>query len=798
MPQKKLNWRTHASAYLVLIFCPIVLCGLSISIAVAATWPEDGIDWDALSGRVLGVPDGGPAAQAGLRVGDRILTVDGIPPMELVNATNDKRIGEVLSLSVERAGETFTLQLVLGKAPTSILIDRLIPIAVGLGFWTIGLVTHLFSRHQPPTALLALECMAIAGMLGAGTLSTFKIPLASRLFHTFLALVSPLGLHLHLRFPRPRRGPIASFLLVLAYSLASLLGAFFLLPSWTLWRWQPWYPAVQWALSCLLGLSLVGQVILLVIAARSGQRRARRHARLLAAGAVLGMAPFLLMSLLPDLLTGRRWWPYQYTFPFLLTLPLAFGYTLVRSRLTQWDRTVARMVAVFSVSILLLSGYGLVVLRLKILPDQWMPVVLAVAGGVALWPLAQVARRLTERVLFDIRYDYTSVVSVLSERLARALDRPTLRRLLVEQLPAVMPFDGAALLLAHEDGDLYLEPPARLKVEELAALPGEGDLVQACIGQQGPVPAAVLHSRLEGAFLSPVERAWLENAAVETWLPLARASEVLGILLLGPRPGGDLLDGHDRRILESVAHQATLAAENVRLADALRASRGELARAHGQSLLAREDERRRLAWSLHDGPIQDLTAISHRLALLSDQLKGRRSELAQLRQMVIGQIRILRRLYVQLRPGTLDELGLRGAVRARAMRCEDTHGIAVTFRARGDVDNLPEVVLVTLFRVVQEALTNVERHSHATQVWLDITCDGEGVTLTVADDGQGFEVPRRLSVLAQGGHFGLLGMSERVNLLEGKLEVLAQPGEGTTIRTWLPIELQEIEQHERP
>ena len=786
---QKARRRAQAATYLLLVLYLLSLLGLGASAAVAAVQPEDDMRWDTHSGQVTAVAIGGPAAQAGLCTGYQVLAIDGLPPAALPDATNGKRASETLSVTVRGDGEMRTVSLTLQRPSPSTLLDRLIPPGVGLGFGIIGLATCLLSRRQPPAALFALECLVVAGILAAGTLSTFKIPLASRLFNAFLGPVAALGLHLHLRFPQARGGPAARWVLRCAYGLAGPFVLFFLLPGWVAWRWQPWYPGLKWGLHLALGLSLAGQVALLATAARGDHPRARRHARLLATSAALGLAPFLLMALLPELLTGRPWWPYQYTFPFLLTLPLAYGYTLARARLSHWDRAVARLLAAASAGILLLSAYGLAMQRLGARPARWLPAVLALAAGLAFWPLTRAARRVTDRVLFDMRYDYASVVSSLGEQLARTLDRPTLRRLLVERLPEVMPLEGAALLLEREDdedGDLHLEPPSTLAVGALTALPAEGALAHALARREGPIAAAGLRAQFAGVPLGPAEAAWLENTAVETWLPLGREGELLGVLLLGPRSGGDLLDGQDRRILRSVAHQATLAAENVRLADALRASRAELARAHGQLILAREDERRQLGWSLHDGPIQDLMAISHRLAALGMEVEDHAPELAELRRAVIEQIHTLRQLCVQLRPGTLDELGLRGALRALAIECEDMHGLAVTLRTRGGVDHLPDAVAVTLFRVAQEALANAARHSGAGQAWLELVHDDSGIILTVTDDGRGFQVPRRLSALAREEHFGLLGIVERLKLVGGRLEVRSQPGEGTTVQAWLP------------
>jgi len=769
----------------------LALLGLGWSMYVAAIQPEGGMDWDNRTGEVIDVAPGGSPAEAGLREGDVVLTLDSVPRMLAPTVTNGKRAGETLWLVVSRGAEIHVLSFTLQRPPASVLFDRMLPLVVGVGFVVIALAAFLFSQRQLPDRLFVLECLIVAAILGAGTLSTFKLAVASRLFHTFLVLVCVPGIDLHLRFPQERVGPNIRRVLVAGYVISGLLALLFVLPAWNVWRWEPWYSTLQRALRLLLGMSLLVDIGALIAAGQSSNRRARRHARLLVVGVMLGLAPFLLLALLPDLLTDHPFLAYQYTFPFLLTLPLAYGYTLARARLSHLDRSVARLVAALAIGVVLFSAYGLAVRCLERVRPVWLPAMLAAAGGLVFWPLTREAERFTDRVLFDIRYNYTTVVSALNEQLARTLDRPTLRELLVDRLPQLMPFDGAALLLAREEGDLYLEPPARLEVEVEHPLPGQGALLRDLLQRKGPVSAAKLRADLAGVSLTAAEREWLNNLAIETWLPLTREGRMPGVLLLGPRSGGDLLDGEDRRILHDVARQAALAAENVMLADALRDSRAGLARAHGELLLAREDERRRLAWSLHDGPIQDLTAISNRLATLSAQADSREMELAELRSAVIEQIRTLRRLYMRLRPGTLDELGLRGALRALAIECEDTHAIPVTFSARGDVDDLPDVVEVTLFRLAQEALINAARHSEATRLWVDITCADGRAMLTVTDNGRGFRVPKRLSALAQAGHFGLTGMAERVELLGGSLDVRSQPDTGTTVQAWLPVETRE-------
>ena len=772
----------HQAAFFLFFLGVLVLVGLSMSATIVASQPEMDMAWDTHSGLIEKIVPGSATAQAGLQVGDRILAVDGLSPATLTGSTNGKQAGEVLQLTVLIGGQAETVDIALRAATLRAQITRLVPTFIGLFFVAIGLGSYFLSSRQLPALLFACESLLVAGLLAAGTLSAFKIPFTAQLFNTCLGLVAVVGLHLHGRFPQIRHETVMQKIIVGLYGMTGLLSLILFLTAWGI---VPWFAALQWSFRLMLSLSLLVQLGLLMFDAKSPYHRVRRHARLLIAGAVLGLAPFLLMALLPELLTGNPWWPYQTTFPFLLILPLAYGYTLARSRLHRWDRTVARIVTFFAVSIVLLSAYGLT-LQLWEGP-MWLPVSLALVGGLGFGPLTRKAQRWTDWVLFDIRYNYTEIISALSDQLARALDRPTMQRLLVGRLLELMPFAGAALFLTHEDGDLYLEPPASLLMTSPTKLSGQGGLAQALLQEKGVVTAEYLRTQFDTALLSARESALLRSKKIESWLPLAREGELFGILLLGPRLGGDRLDDQQQHILQSVAHQATLAAANVRLSDALRASRAEVAHAHGRLLLTRETERRQLAWSLHDGPVQDLLAISHRLAALSQRAADHELELTALRQAVVGQVNILRKFYVQLRPGTLDELGLREALRTLAFEFEDKNQCAVTFHVRGHLRHLPDVVAVTLFRVAQEALANVARHSRADSVALRVVCDVTCVTLIVMDDGGGFQVPRRLSALTKENHFGLLGMAERVELLGGTLAVQSEPGQGTTIQVWLPI-----------
>jgi len=219
----------------------------------------------------------------------------------------------------------------------------------------------------------------------------------------------------------------------------------------------------------------------------------------------------------------------------------------------------------------------------------------------------------------------------------------------------------------------------------------------------------------------------------------------------------------------------------IRLLDRIEEER----RRSGQlAMRAQEEERRRLARDLHDEVNQALTAILLRLEALAQETPAERApELAELKRLVNQAMEELLNLARQLRPSALDDHGLTPAVETQLKRFAARTGIEVRFGTEGDPDALPEVVQTAIYRVTQEALTNVARHAGATVVEVDLEADEDGAELRVRDDGAGFdpaEVARTQSN-GVGARLGLGGMAERARLVSGELDVRSAPGGGTTV-----------------
>ena len=205
---------------------------------------------------------------------------------------------------------------------------------------------------------------------------------------------------------------------------------------------------------------------------------------------------------------------------------------------------------------------------------------------------------------------------------------------------------------------------------------------------------------------------------------------------------------------------------------------------------AQEEERKRIARELHDETIQALVVLSRRLDQLGSGEEGMpedmRAPLDNLREQVNNIMQDVRRLSQDLRPPTLDRLGLLPALQWMASNVGSRSGIAVDVEISGAERRLPTDVELVLFRIAQEALSNVWRHSAAKAAKIAVDFREAEIELSITDNGQGFALPGALGNLARDGKLGLAGMQERARLLGGTLTLRSDPGMGTSVAVVVP------------
>ncbi|RAV03116.1 sensor histidine kinase [Paenibacillus sp. YN15] len=209
-------------------------------------------------------------------------------------------------------------------------------------------------------------------------------------------------------------------------------------------------------------------------------------------------------------------------------------------------------------------------------------------------------------------------------------------------------------------------------------------------------------------------------------------------------------------------------------------------------ILAQEDERKRIAREIHDGLAQTManvvlrTEITERM-LNRQEIDSVKEELRDLKGQLRSGLEEVRKIIFNLRPMALDDLGLVPTLRKFIQDYEDKTKIRTKFELYGRECRLPSGMEVAIYRLVQEAFSNVYKHANASYVTLDVTFQAKMVKITVQDNGTGFDVGIVEAKLGKGINFGMIGMQERVELLEGRMDIDSQLGAGTKISMLIPI-----------
>ncbi len=309
-----------------------------------------------------------------------------------------------------------------------------------------------------------------------------------------------------------------------------------------------------------------------------------------------------------------------------------------------------------------------------------------------------------------------------------------------------------------------------------------------------PEAIAEVRSRLDME-----NRAWLAQASHGLGspgglmsLPLVVKGKAIGAMTVEHYADSGTFTQADLRLAQALADQTAVAVEKARLYEEVlekEVLRGELLE---KVISAQEDERKRIARELHDDTCQSLAALAIRLEEVEQGLPERaveaRSELSLLKMQVSATLREVRTIAYNLRPSILDDLGLVMAIDWYGKEHVTRRGLEVHVDADGMTSALPPALETVLFRIAQESLNNVAKHSGASRATVRLMAEDGKVTLEVEDNGLGFDVER---VLRPRGHhrtLGLQGMIERARLSGGILKAASSIGRGTLIRVELPVQ----------
>jgi signal transduction histidine kinase len=361
----------------------------------------------------------------------------------------------------------------------------------------------------------------------------------------------------------------------------------------------------------------------------------------------------------------------------------------------------------------------------------------------------------------------------LGNALASELELPRLLQLVAERLCELLEARLVVIALPQPDGSLRVEAAVGEGAED-----ARGTVISAS-SKSARVFERRRSERVDSLIDDPeVDQDWARRNALTSgmFVPLVAAGRAIGVIAMHDRrTGGPRFGDDDLRLAETFAARAAVAADlSARVArDALR-----------RVVEAQELERRRLARELHDETGQALTSILLGLRGLEEAGDGQQHEaVAELRELVVTTLQDVRNLAVELRPKALDDFGLAAALDRLTTGFSEQTGIDVDLEARLEEERLPGEIETALYRIVQEALTNIVKHARAQRVSILVVRKPSSATVVIEDDGTGFSQPGS----ADRGGLGLVGMRERVRLLDGRFEIESSPGAGTTLVAEVPL-----------
>ena len=385
-----------------------------------------------------------------------------------------------------------------------------------------------------------------------------------------------------------------------------------------------------------------------------------------------------------------------------------------------------------------------------------------------------------------------SLLAVLDAELGAADLNQLLQRLL-QQAAQLFPLRwGEILLVEKTRGGQRLVHAAAFGLERsmIYADAGVGPFFQRVL-RRG-TPGFLLDAANDPRVAQPYYRA-LEVKSV--WAvpllapvaPTAPRAEVLGILTVAFDRVYECLP-QEKELLLALAQRSSLAIERTRMGERLGRERARVTELSRRLLQAHDEERRRISRDLHDETGQALLALRLYLemGLRQPDHAATRKWMKKGVALVDQSVAELRRILAQLSPLVLDELGLQASLRLELRRLRAQHQWRARFQFVGDAAQLDHSLEILVYRVVLEGLRNIARHARATSVHLKIVVAADALIIRLRDDGVGLPAEPALSMPRSAGHWGLVGMRERVRLAGGQLDLESSPGQGLRLAIHIP------------
>ncbi len=552
----------------------------------ASNYPNDGIrSIHQPTGRVDEIYPNGPSSNL-LEDGDIIQSVDGVP-WEVAQLTyTGRRAGDEVHFIVDRKGATIHVTIELADPPLSNVLLRLEPLFVALIFWLIGVGVQAFRISSSDADVFFAWCQACTLFLIAGTASYLGPSWSFSVFNALFWLIGPVSVHLHMRFPQPLLVRWQRLVLGVLYTAGFAGGLPFLIWGSDEIRAFPWYSQLVSASRFFLAINLLTVVGLLFYSYwHTTYAGVRSKIRIVFLGAVLSVLPVVTLSILPEALIQQAIVSVGSIFLVLGILPFTYGYAIFRLHIVEIEKHVNRG----ATYLLVYSIIGAIYLILYALIGRWLPagiashpltttvLILVLASAVA--PIYRQVQKFVDTVFYGGWYDYRSAVKQITQGIEQITDLRTLANVVSERLVNTLQLQDTCVFLRDLGGEFSVIEVSHREISlntpevTFSTLPRSS---LSYLMNMGAVEKSYLRNAISELTLTPEELQLLESEQANLWVPIIGHGEVLGLLALGQRFGGDIFSGEDMDILRLVVRQIGPVIENIHLLTRLRQHAAEL------------------------------------------------------------------------------------------------------------------------------------------------------------------------------------------------------------------------------
>ena len=716
---------------------------------------------------VTRVDSAGPAWEAGVRAGDHLALVDGIP----VSARTWSETGDVAA--------SMTFLKASGQEVAVLLDQESVPgLASVIGFQItggmyalVGFFVFTRSRHSAQVATFSVFTMVAAIAIAAAPGATAGHPwsriVQSTALHwlpvVFVIFIAALGSGVK---PAPDRGfPRWILLMPAGALLLDAAGAVEFSIAAQIAEATSAADYVFLATGLLLGLGM-----LLNSYARTESPVLREQTRVIAIGTAIAILPVVLLSAIPQGAGIGFIVDPEITVMATVIIPLAFAYAILRHELMGIRRLVHRGVSYAMISVLVLALYvaALVTIRAtgggEVGTGSPLTVTLLVAllAGVPFLPrVRELAFATVNRVLYRDFVDHRDVVRRVSRQ---AVETTTVQGLMSSVLSTISDALGLSFATYAERDDDGLRSVATLgeSDQEFARLLRTQVLLQ---DDSSAVARTAATGPREGEYL---------------FAPVSPTASNSGVVGLGPKDTGEPFREDDLQMIQTIAGLVSTAVARLQLLDELSEKNVELVGLNARLVEIEEQERARLSAYLHDEPLQKASYV---LAQYRERALG--DDLASILSEVVSE---LRTFSASLSPAVLTDLGLIRAVEWLVSETQERTDFGIDLRCQG-LDRelrMPASTELVAYRVVQEALTNCQKHSQATMVWVSLEAGDDEIVVSIEDNGVGSSGTGPKGDEGPGG-LGLLGMRQRIESQNGHLTVANRRSRGFSVAARLPL-----------